>query len=244
MRSTPASRFLPRLSLPGVFLILVLLIAACGGDSATEVPTAQPTSDPAPTIAATQGSSSSTPSPVPDSTLSSTADPNSPLVLELLAPEDGIGVEVDAVRVTGNTRIDAVVSVNGMPVEVSSNGSFQYDLILQEGANLVEVTATTLSDESASQDAAVFFISTAAGLPFTLFYPPDGLTVAVPNIPVFGGTSPGAVVGVNGVPVAINGLGIFSTTVTLEEGANFIEVLATDNVGNVRFQTVGIFYLP
>ena len=48
----------------------------------------------------------------------------------------------------------------------------------------------------------------------------------------------------NGIPVDVNGLGIFSTTVTLEEGANFIEVVATDISGNVRFQTVAVFYLP
>ena len=165
-------------------------------------------------------------------------------MLVLLAPEDGAGVEVDAVRVMGKTRVDAAVGINGTPVEVSPDGSFHYDLNLETGANLVEVVASTISGGAASQDAAVFYISTAAGLPFTLFYPPDGLMVSDPDIPVFGGTSPEAVVGVNGTPVDINSLGIFSTSVTLEEGGNFIEVLATDIDGNVRFQTVAVFYIP
>ena len=77
-----------------------------------------------------------------------------------------------------------------------------------------------------------------------MFYPPDGLVVSDPEIAVVGGTRLEAVVGVNGVPVDINSLGIFSTSITLEEGGNFIEVLATDIDGSVRFQTVAVFYLP
>ncbi len=164
--------------------------------------------------------------------------------MELLSPKDGIGVEVGAVRVTGRTRIDAAVAVNGTPVEVFADGSFYIDMDLENGANLVEVIASTLSDETATQEATVYFVSTAAGLPFTLLYPPDGLIVTDPNVPVLGSTSPEAVVGVDGTPVDINALGIFSTFVTLEDGGNFIEVLSTDIDGNVRFQTVGVFYLP
>jgi len=206
----------------------------------TPSPTTSPT--PIPTQTAAPG-----PTPAPTATPTPAPQPTGapiPLTLELLAPGDGAGVEVGAVRVLGKTRVDAAVGINGNPVEVSADGSFQHDLDLEEGANLVEVVATTLSGETAFQEAAVFFISTAAGLPFAMFYPPDGLVVSDPTISVIGGTRPDAVVGVNGVPVDINSLGIFSTSVTLDEGGNFIEVLATDIDGNVRFQTVAVFYLP
>jgi len=231
----------------GIILTLVLILAACGGESPTESPTAPPTSRPASTIAPTQIAPPPTTAPLPvtpDPTTAPTTSPTLPLTLELIAPEDGAGVEVDVVRVMGKTRVDAAVGVNGTPVEVSIDGSFHHDLELENGVNLIEVVATTFSGETAFQEAAVFFISTAAGLPFTLFYPTDGLVVSEPDIPVFGGTRPDAVVGVNGTPVDINSLGIFSASVTLEEGGNFIEVLATDIDGNVRFQTVAVFYLP
>ena len=115
---------------------------------------------------------------------------------------------------------------------------------MEEGINLVEVVATDLMGRTAAEQAMVFFITTAAGLPFSLFYPLNGLETAEPAIPIIGGTTADAMVGVNGIPVAVNALGIFSTTVTLEEGPNFIEVVATDLRGNVRFQTVAVFYLP
>ncbi len=243
----PVVRSLPRWSLTGIILTLVLLLAACGGEGPGASPTAPPTSGPAPTIAATRIAPPPTTAPppiTPGPTTAPTVTPTSPLILELMSPEDGAGVEVDVVRVMGKTRVDAAVGVNGTPVEVSPDGSFHHDLELENGVNLIEVVATTLSGETAFQEAAVFFISTAAGLPFTLFYPTDGLVVSEPNIPVFGGTRPDAVVGVNGIPAGINSLGIFSASVTLEEGGNFIEVLATDIDRNVRFQTVAVFYLP
>ena len=42
----------------------------------------------------------------------------------------------------------------------------------------------------------------------------------------------------------INAQGIFSTTVSLEESANLIEVVAVDIQDNVNFQTVVVFYTP
>jgi uncharacterized protein YfaP (DUF2135 family) len=144
----------------------------------------------------------------------------------------------------GITGVGAVVGVNGIPVDVTSDGSFSYDLQLDEGINLVEVVVTDLSGQSADAQAAVFFISPTAGLPFALHFPPDGLEVSTKTVLVTGGTRPDAVVGINGIPADINSLGLFSTSVTLEEGPNFIEIVATDIEGNVRFETVAVFFLP
>lgn len=147
-------------------------------------------------------------------------------------------------RVLGITRPNTVVDVNGVPVDVAVDGSFQHDLTLEEGANPIEVVATDPFGRAASQRVTVFFTSPTAGLPFSLFYPSDGLEVVEPTISVVGGTRQDAVVGVNGTPVDVNALGIFSTTVSLDEGANLIEVVAADIQDNVRFQTVVVFYTP
>ena len=189
-------------------------------------PSQEPTSTPAP----------ATPTPAPT--------PIPPLTLRLLAPLDGAGVEIGAVGVLGKTRPDAVVAVNGVPVEVDATGTFRHDLILEDGANLIEVVASDLLGRFETAQAAVFIVSTAAGLPFSLLYPPDGLEVFEPQVEVMGVTRPDAVIGVNGVPLQTNSLGIFFTTATLEEGPNLIEIVATDISSNVRFQTIVIFYSP
>lgn len=239
-------------------VLFLLFLIGCGGDDdvrtqQTPISTARATSTPLPALEATPTSNLTagvTPNPtqvVPSPTSVPSPEPTptpAPLRLELFSPQDGVGVEIGTVAILGKTRPDAVVAVNGVAVDVESNGTFRQDVILEEGANLIEVVSTDLRGEVESEQVAAFFVSATAGLPFTLLYPPDGLDATESSVPVLGATRPDAVVGVNGIPVDVNALGIFSTTVPLEEGANLIEVVATDLLGNVRFQTVAVFYLP
>ncbi|MCH8940296.1 MAG: hypothetical protein IIC27_04130 [Chloroflexi bacterium] len=232
----------------------IVVLAACGGDPETPTPTSTataialpgtPTPGPSPTATATPTNPTPTPTRtrVPTSPPTPTATPM-PLVLELLSPQDGLGVEIGAVRVLGKTRVDAVVGINGTPVEVSADGTFQHDVVLDEGATSIEVVAIDLSGDTAFEQVVVFSISTTSGLPFSIFYPPDGIEVSEPTIQVIGGTRLDATIGVNGTPTEPNALGIFSTLVSLEEGGNIIEVVAADIQGNVRFQNLVVFYLP
>ena len=165
-----------------------------------------------------------------------------PIRLEIISPIDGSGVEVAATRIIGRTSA-AAVDINGIPVEVNEDGSFQRDLPLREGVNLLEIVASTASGRTKSEQIVVFVVLPIAALPFSLLYPFDGVVMKTPTIPIVGVTQSDAVVGVNGIPVEVNDLGNFSTTLTLEEGDNLIEVVATD-IREVRFQTVAVFYLP
>lgn len=202
----------------------------------TSVPTKTPTLEPPteqPTVTPTRPlEPPPTPTPVPD-----------PLTLEVIAPADESASEVGFVRVMGTTS-GTEVSINGLPVSVSENGNFQHDLSLRDGVNLIEVVASDDIGRTASRQITVFDVAPTASLPFSLFYPPDGLEVSDPAVTLVGATRPDAVVGVNDVPVELNGSGIFSTEVDLEQGANLIEVVAADINGNVRFQTEVVFYQP
>ncbi|MFQ6026097.1 MAG: hypothetical protein ACE5Q6_01125 [Dehalococcoidia bacterium] len=166
-----------------------------------------------------------------------------PLSLTLLSPPEGTGIEIGAIRVLGITRPDASVEVNQFPVEVASDGTFQHDLLLEEGVNSVGAVASDPLGNTAAKTVVVLFISPEAGVPLSVFYP-NGLEVTEPYITVIGATRQDAVVGVNGVPVDVNPLGIFTATVPLEEGANLVEVVAVDIGGSVNFQTVVVFYIP
>ena len=227
---------------------------ASGQSTTVAQPAPAPPGEPSPVLATPSPTSlqavGPTPAPTPAAASApasspasvSTAEPS--LALELLSPQDGAGVEIGVVGVLGKARPDAVVAVNGIPVDVGIDGAFRYDVILDDGANLVEVVASSLDGGFESVEAAVFVVSPAAGLPFSLLYPPDGLEVFEPNVEVIGATRPDAIVGIDGIPLATNPLGIFFTTVPLEEGPNLIEVIATDISSNVRFQTLVIFYSP
>lgn len=161
----------------------------------------------------------------------------------ILSPLNGTGVEIAAARLLGATS-GTKAEVNGNPLELNANGLFQQDLVLRRGLNLLEVTAFSPSGKTETRQIVVFHVAPIAGLPFTLLYPPDGLVALVPSVQVIGVTKPDVVVGVNETPAEVNSLGIFSARIPLVEGSNLIEIAAVDIDGNVRFQTVGVFYQP
>lgn len=225
-----------------IIVVSLLLLAGCGTDEGNT--TVSPNEEEASTLTPTSlEHPGATGKPTPGSTPLPEPSITDPIILKLLAPQHGAGVEVGAVRVMGLTS-GTGVKVNGASVPVADNGSFQRDIPLAEGLNMIEVVASVPWGQTASQQLGVFSISSIAGLPLSLFYPPDGLTVTEPVVTVLGVTAPDAIVGVNDIPVDPNALGIFSSTVDLEEGPNLVQVVATDIVGNIRFQTVAIFYTP
>lgn len=97
---------------------------------------------------------------------------------------------------------------------------------------------------TASRSAAIFVVPTSNPLPFNLLYPQDGLEVGQDEVDVFGVTKTDAVVVANGIPLEVNALGLFAGSLTLEDGANLIEVIATDILGNLRSATIAVFYAP
>ncbi len=221
--------------------LCLLLLVGCGSDEGNT--SVSPTTEASTLTPASLENPGTAGKPATVSTPFAELSPADPVILKILAPQHAAGVEVGAVRVMGITS-GTNVKVNGVPVAVAADGSFQHDLPLAEGLNMVEVVASVPWGQTASQQLGVFSISSIAGLPFSLFYPPDGLTVTQPQVTVLGATSLDAIVGVNDTPVDVNALGIFSTTVDLVEGPNMVEVVATDIVGNIRFQNVAIFYTP
>ena len=231
-------------------VLLALTAAGCtgGADPTPTTPAPGPGTTPAPTPTAT-AIPVRTPTATPLPQLSPTPTPgqvvpDAALTLEVLSPRDGAGLEIDAVRVLGRTRQDAAVVVNGVPVQVDAAGRFQQDLLLAAGANVIDISVADLYGASASETLIVFVVEPTAALPLSLFYPFDGATVSEPTVTVVGGTRQDAVVGVNGTPVDVDALGIFSMELDLVEGQNLIELVASALDGSVNFQTVVVFYTP
>ncbi len=220
--------------------------------SATPTPSEQPAQPPATPASIAAAAPSPTPAPAPSLAQQPTLAPvpvNTPAppslpTLDLLFPQDGLILEVAAVRVLGNTQIGVAATVNGAMVEIHADGSFQSDLALDAGLNTINVVVTDRLGPSNSRNAAVFVTPTGASLPFNVFYPRDGIEVRRRDLPVTGVTKPDAVVLVNGISVEVNALGIYSGVVVLEDDTNLIEVVATDIFGNLRSQTIAVFYTP
>ena len=89
---------------------------------------------------------------------------------------------------------------------------------------------------------------TTAPTPIGLFLritnlPREGI-VRIATIPIEGITTPDAIVSVNGVVVDVEGDGSFATTVSLQEGLNLIEVIASDFQGTKVSSVMTIIFFP
>jgi len=89
---------------------------------------------------------------------------------------------------------------------------------------------------------------TPAALFLEITSPVDESTVSTGNVTVSGSTIPGAVVSISiddsTVIADVDPNGNFQTVVPLEEGPNFIEVIASDPLDNQVSDNVTIVYIP
>ena len=89
---------------------------------------------------------------------------------------------------------------------------------------------------------------TPAALFLEIVEPENESTVSTESIIVSGSTIPGAVVSIlvdTEIEIAdVDEQGNFSATVTLAEGPNYIEVLASDQEGNEEYSILVVIYSP
>jgi hypothetical protein len=102
---------------------------------------------PSPTPTATATAAAATPTPV-------AALPAS-LFLDVTAPSNESIVTATSVTVQGTTTTDAVVSINGITVEVDPLGGFTAEVTLDEGPNVIDVIASDLSAQQSVQLAVI-----------------------------------------------------------------------------------------
>ncbi|MEE8517764.1 MAG: hypothetical protein V3S98_01400 [Dehalococcoidia bacterium] len=135
-----------RIFVPLALLLLSLVMAACSGGGSDPTPTPITVAD-SPTSAATPQSGSPAPTlaPLPDE-----------LFLSVSAPENESVVATELVTVSGRTMLDAVVSINGEIVDVGALGDFAASVLLLEGPNIIEVVASTLSEQERAEIAVIY----------------------------------------------------------------------------------------
>ena len=138
--------------------------------SATPVPLI-PTPIPIPTIAPTP-TPISVSTPVP--TIAPTVETEIPIgstpnsgTFNLSLDFEGIGnesvVRSDRVLLHGVTSADATVSVNGVILEVQSDGTFEITLPLEPGPNIVDIVASDLEGNSINSSLAIISIPEDSG---------------------------------------------------------------------------------
>lgn len=163
-----------------------------------------------------------------------------PPLINLTGPQAEAWLNQSIVTVSGTAPPDVEVTVNGQPAAVDPSGSFTLDVLLQEGDNVIRVTATDPVGNTATEERIVHIRS--HGPTITISNVPDGLVVDSPTLRVSGKVEPGSVLSLNGGNIPTDSQGFFSTVTTLQEGNNLLTLSATDRAGNTTTVQRAVLY--
>lgn len=157
-----------------------------------------------------------------------------------------ITLKVDLPGSTRNDRVEgmvtteayAIVSVKGMRGQADENGKAPFVIPLDEGANAVEITVTTVAGNTATWKGVVLRDSTPGEIKVNL-----PVVTNQQNFTVTGAVKPGSTLTLNDAIVPVDATGAFKQTIALTEGqATLLKFVATDAAGNRTEETRSITY--
>ncbi len=164
-----------------------------------------------------------------------TATDVTPPVIELSTPAQDFITKQLEVEVTGTIHDETAttLTVNGVTASVTDNRSFTATVALPtEGANTITVVAVDAAGNRSEtsrhgiRDTQPPVIAATA--------PTDGLVTRETTLTAQGTVidATAVTVAANGFPLPVDAAGVFSGTIAVNEGVNFISIVATDAAGN------------
>lgn len=84
------------------------------------------------------------------------------LFLTIVEPANETVVDVNTVTIQGQTLAGAIVSINGGPVNVDSNGNFSLSVTLEEGPNVFDIIATDQAGDEVTTQLVVGYAPVGA----------------------------------------------------------------------------------
>ena len=105
-------------------------------------------------------------------------------------------------------------------------------------------TPTTIIVPIPSSTPAATPVPQTLELSLLVFSPEDNIVIEESQLEVTGRASPDATVSINGQVADMEDSGEFSASVSLMEGPNLLEVIASDLAGNLLFEVLTVVYIP
>jgi flagellar hook assembly protein FlgD len=162
-----------------------------------------------------------------------------PPELVIAAPRDDDWTNQPLMAVSGEAHAGTTLKINEQPVTLNDDGTFHYELLLEEGDNLIRVAATDDVGNVTSHERLVHLKTKPPLLALDI---EEGSVVGDASLRLTGQTEPGSTVMVNGQLVPVSALGDFQVALNLFQGDNLIQAEARDRAGNVTNLTRRLRY--
>jgi flagellar hook assembly protein FlgD len=157
----------------------------------------------------------------------------------ITSPIEGAWLSNPLVTVTGTAPAGVTLKINNQNIPVTSDGAFRYDLLLDEGQQAIQISAT---DDVGNVTTVERFVNVKTRGPILELNVAEGAAFSDAMIQITGRTNPGVQVTVNRRPVTVGALGDFQTALELTEGDNIIDFTARDQAGNATNLTRRVRY--
>ncbi|MEM4308771.1 MAG: S8 family serine peptidase [Thermoplasmata archaeon] len=161
-------------------------------------------------------------------------------VVTIYTPSNNAVLNNGEVLVTGKvteTNLDKV-EVNGIMVDVATDGSFAKVLYLSEGSHTITVKAFDKAGHVVTESVSIIIDSVAPGI--TVTNPQAGEYIPATSINVTGTTEPGSVVKVNGYNATVFSDGTFYYVLSVSDGPLTITIVSTDAAGNTNTKQISV----
>lgn len=164
-----------------------------------------------------------------------------PPTIVITSPEQNAILNTRDITIIGTTEPNATLTINGVKVDVDSQGKFSYSTTIT-GLTTFTIIAKDFAGNTKQLNLTVSVDTTPPKL--TITQPVSFQEVHTQTITIKGQTEKDATVKINGVPVTLNPDYSFSYVLMLTtQGLNVIEVVATDLANNVTRVSIPITYI-
>jgi flagellar hook assembly protein FlgD len=154
-------------------------------------------------------------------------------------PAEGAWSAQPLVTVRGQAPAQTTLTINDQPVAVRPDGSFEYQVLLQDGENIIRLLAADDVGNTTSLERLVHIKTRPPSLTLSVA---EGQRLNNAFLQLAGSTDPGAVVTVNRRVIPVGPNGNFQTNLSLLEGENLVEITARDQAGNLTTINRRVFY--
>jgi hypothetical protein len=159
------------------------------------------------------------------------------LVLDTTAPiitvnsvQNGLITRTPIQSITGTLNEAATFSINGVPVTVTGDYSFNFAISLAQGSNVVELESTDIIGNTSTKTLILTLDTIAPTM--TISSHQDGLVTQQAGQILAGSIGEVASLTIDGSAVTVAGDNSFNQSIVLNEGDNLFTFIVTDEAGN------------